>query len=694
MRRSILAVLAFLVIPLAAQQPTPRELFERARLLEESNRSLAEAIAVYTQVAARSDERELAAAALLRVGLLHQRAGRTTEAERVFRRLVTGYADQAAIASQARERLTAAGETAGPGVLGARRVWDDPVGAPLASPSPDGRSLSFTDWTTGDLALRDLASGSTRRLTNGGLTSPGPGGYAYGSRFSPDGARVVFNWFKDDGSSFDLRTVRIDTLDERVLYRNDQLSYFQPYDWSQDGTRVLMLFTRLDGVNQIASISMRDGSARILKTLDWRPPGGMAFSPDGRWVVYDFRPSDEAPERDVYVLAADGSRETRLIEHAADDFALGWAPNGHTVLFASDRTGTYGAWTIDVADGRAAGAPQLVRADIGARVDPIGFDRTGRFYYFATTALTEIYTASLDLATGRTVVAPAPLPGRVVGMNELTDWSPDGRSLALLRQPPGRAAKQIVIRTPSGNEEREIRPDLGSLTNWLRWSPDGAAILVSGRDRRNRDGLFRVDAHTGATTAIVRPNPRSPRPEWAADGKGLFYLRRDDTCACVVRRDLATGEEVEVFRMPRSDRSVTMAPSPDGRHLAVLWFGPPGRSPSLSLVPAGGGEARALYEGDDLAWFNFVAWMPDSRFVLFGRHQAERRRVVVWRVAVEGGAPVRLDLAMEGLRDLRVSPDGIHVAFTAGQNRGEVWVLENLLASSSGRAASRLQRLN
>lgn len=34
--------------------------------------------------------------------------------------------------------------------------------------SPDGRYLSFWDWRTGDLAVRDLQTGQDRRLTSEG----------------------------------------------------------------------------------------------------------------------------------------------------------------------------------------------------------------------------------------------------------------------------------------------------------------------------------------------------------------------------------------------------------------------------------------------------------------------------------------------------------------------------------------------
>ena len=37
-----------------------------------------------------------------------------------------------------------------------------------AAISPDGRFLTYTDWSTGDLALQDLKTGEKRHLTNKG----------------------------------------------------------------------------------------------------------------------------------------------------------------------------------------------------------------------------------------------------------------------------------------------------------------------------------------------------------------------------------------------------------------------------------------------------------------------------------------------------------------------------------------------
>jgi Tol biopolymer transport system component len=657
---------------------SPRALFERARMLEESNNKLTDAIRLYTQVAAQSADRQLAAAAQLRIGLLHERLGQKAEAQRAFRAVVDRYADQSDIVRQAKERFSAAAPP--PGGLSARQVWAGLTAAPLGTTSGDGRYLSLTDWTDGSLAVRDLTTGAMRKLTRGGITQ----GFAYGSVFAPDGGSIAFNWIHQPSSALELRVMRVETQAERVLYRNDQLRYFQPFDWSQDGTRLLMLFSRLDGTNQIAVLSVADGSTQILKTLDWRSPATMRFSPDGRWILYDFPSRDQAPERDVFLLAADGRRETRIVDHPANDEVLGWSPDGKTLLFVSDRTGAPGAWTLQLADGAPAGAPQLLRADLSARLRPLGLTRAGAFYYFASTSVRDVYTADFDLGAGRPIGSPSPMLSRFVGGYESADWSPDGRRLAVITQPPGLGDKRLLIHSADG--DREIPLQL-SPVNWPRWSPDGRSILVSGRDRKNRRGFFRVDVHSGATTELLLEpagNSMRMRAAWAQDGKSILYARRTDECLCVIRRDLSTGMEHTILHTPGSDRMMTIAPSPDGTRVAVLSFDEGRQRPVLSVVPAAGGPTRALYEAEDLAWFSLLDWTPDSGAILFGRNGSpEPGKIGVWRVPAEGGDPSSLALAMEGLRDLRLRSDGRRLAFTAGVDKGDVWMMENFLPAST-----------
>lgn len=671
-------LLPALLIAAPTAQSSPREVFERARMLEESNHKLTEAIALYTQVTADSKDRQLAATALLRIGLIHERLGHKAEAERAFRTVLTIYADQADTARQARERLPAA--TAASPSFVARRVWEGLVTEPLGRVSPDGRYLSYTDWADGSLSLRDLTAGTARRLTGGAILQ----GFVFGSLFAPDGMAVAFNWLNSGSSPPELRTIRLDTQKELTLFRSDELKYFQPVDWSQDGTRILMVLTRRDATNQIGTIAVPGGSLRVLKTLDSRAPLGIRFSPDGRWIVYDFPATDRGSERDLFVIAADGSREARLAEHPAHDVVLGWSPDGRSVLFSSDRTGSNGAWTVPIVDGRAAAAPRLVRAELGPRVLPLGFTRAGAFYYYASTSISDVYTADFDLSSRRVVQPPAAIPGRFVGAYESADWSPDGNSLAIITQPPGLADKRLVIQSRAGRTEREIPLEL-SPVQWPRWSPDGTSVLLTGRHPRLRRGFYRLNVKTGTLADLLLESSGGRRAEWTRDGKSLLYARRDaDDCLCVVRRDISTGTETVVYRTPRSDRQMTLAPSPDGSRVAVLWHDAVRERPTLTVVPLDGGGSRTLFDGEDLAWFSLLAWTPDSSAILVGRNGTpEAGKVGVWRIPAAGGEPAFIDLAMEGLRDLRVSPDGRRIVFTAGVNRGDVWVMENFLPSGA-----------
>ena len=92
--------------------------------------------------------------------------------------------------------------------------------------SPDGRQLTFVDWSTGDLAIRDLDTGEDRRLTNKGSWLESSE-FAEYSIISPDGASVAYAWRRDDGT-YELRLVGIDVSGDRPLARGSALEYILP----------------------------------------------------------------------------------------------------------------------------------------------------------------------------------------------------------------------------------------------------------------------------------------------------------------------------------------------------------------------------------------------------------------------------------------------------------------------------------
>ena len=456
-----------------AEQPTrARQLLQEAIHEEEALGNTTAAVDLYERVlsAATAEEGGVAATAQLRLGLLYERLGRTTEAQRAFGHVVSDYPDQPEQVSAAQVRLAAFTQPASSSetAMVTRRVWRTTGGGLGGSLTPDGRSLTFTDWTTSDLAVRELATGTTRRLTDQRSTPEYD--YAWSSATSPDGRQVVFRWFNGEKGQYEIRTVGFDGSDPRVLYASEDLQYALPYQWSPDGRHILALFAQKDRTTQIVLIPVDDGSARVLKTLDWREPTGMGFSPDGRFITYAVPPDANTEESDIFVLAADGSREIPLVQDPANDVFPTWTPDGQYVLFHSDRTGAMGTWVTKVADGRPAGPPTLIKPDIG-RSEPLGFTPEGAFYYVVEAGTRDIFTAEIDPGTGELLTPPAKAVEHFTGSNHLPAWSPDGRSLAYISQrsavPPERV---IAIRSLETGEERELSVNLSSLSVYPRFS--------------------------------------------------------------------------------------------------------------------------------------------------------------------------------------------------------------------------------
>ena len=74
-----------------------------------------------------------------------------------------------------------------------RQISPDPTLAGPGGPSPDGRLLSYVDQS-GDLAIHGIATGKRWALT-GNSSSKTPAGYAETSRFTSDGARLLYVWY-------------------------------------------------------------------------------------------------------------------------------------------------------------------------------------------------------------------------------------------------------------------------------------------------------------------------------------------------------------------------------------------------------------------------------------------------------------------------------------------------------------------
>lgn len=651
-----------------------RELFERARMLEESNNKLADAIALYTQVASQSSDRRLAATAHLRAGLLHERLGQKDDAVKAFTTVARDYADQPQLADRARARLATLPLTRPAGSQTASRlVWSGHEVDTQGSVSPDGRYISYVERGLANLAVYNVATRTSSRITD--LHSPGSQ-LAMGSRIASDSRQVVFAWLTE-GRVVELRTAQIGRPGVRTIYRNPEFVP-DPFGWSADGRRIFAVLEGRTGSIQIAELPAAGGDVRVLKTFDWRFPDA-SLSPDGKWIAYAIRSSDAAAKGDLFLLAVDGSIEVPIDRHAADDASPIWAPDGSGVVFVSDRGGALDLWFIPVAGGRPQGPARMVKQNVG-RGRPLGFAPDGKLFYGTGKGAVDVYVGSIDLAVPRASAGLPPVTERFVGGNYAPDWSPDGTRLIYVSvrtaASGGGAGKTIVVRSMADGRERDLTPRL-QYFHRPRWAPDGRTIVAQGKGLAGPAALFAIDPEDGSASALVKGDgERFPAFQtWSRDGSTLFYSENAPDGRRIIARDMASG----VGRAIHDEGGGEKAASPDGKWVAIVLVMPDAPS-TIRLVPAAGGPARdlvVLHPPDRVQYFGGLSWTPDGKGLLFVKESGDRRELCHVDVATGRIAPT--GLAPAGLTYVRLHPDGRQIAYSAGTREEEVWVIENFL---------------
>jgi Tol biopolymer transport system component len=653
-----IAVLAAALMAFGLQSsPEHKVLFEKAKFAMETKGDLNEAIKLFSELIQKyPGEREYAAKSQLYIGLCNEKLG-NAEARKAYERVVSDYADQSEIVAQARVRLAALGGPGGAGGLVTRRVLTDAsgVGEVLTA---DGKYIRGIDWETGDVVQFEIASGQRTRITNRGPWSETEKSYEY-QAFSRDGKQIAYNSYTKDWVP-QLRIRNLDGSGLRTLY-TEKGAYVQPWDWSPDAGSILALRELNKGI-ELTLISTADGSVRVLRSIT--SPLFLferaSFSPDGRSVAFSFVGEGSPPHGDVFLMTADGRNEVVVAGHPAEDRLLRWTADGTSLVFLSDRSGTWDIWTVHITGGKQQGEPELLKKDFGYFADVLGFAPDGSCYYKTDTALGRFYNGAVDLETGKVLVPPTPVTTRYTGPPSQTTWSPDGRNLAYLsrRGGIGPGNNILTIRSAATGEERFLSPRLRFI-NLISWAPDGRSIIALGITE-TEDGLFRIDSETSAITKLAGQGRFAPR--LCPDGKTLVFVAEGPI---IKKRNLDTGEESEVVK-----GGMFYDLSPDGREVVFEAKG------AVKTVSLNGGEPRELFRG--LAQYYNLKWTRDGRYII-----AQARGTAsseIWRVPAQGGTPLKLGLSVPNLQYFALHPDNSRFAFSVNEgSKSELWVMENFL---------------
>ncbi|MEN3339107.1 MAG: eukaryotic-like serine/threonine-protein kinase [Acidobacteriota bacterium] len=552
-------------------------------------------------------------------------------------------------------------------------------------PSPDGRLLSYVTLE-GNLALFDLESGETRRLTNKGDSAESAESQM---AISPDSRWLAYTWAALDGA-FELRVIQTDGKSPRVLLRRNDVDFPMPVAWSGDGSHLLVVLEMKRKDIEIALVSLDSGRVDVIRSLRAPVPRQVSLSPDGAFVVYDHPATAESADRDIFIARVSDGHEERLVTHPANDLFPFWSAAGDEIIFSSDRAGSLGLWALPVSSGRAAGGPVALHRDLG-RFYPLGLTEAGTLYYMLQTGMVDVYTAPLVSPRSDRVGIPEAVSSTFVGSNNSSSWSPDARFLAYVSVrgavDTDPFSRVLAIRNVVDGTERLLHPPLAFFIA-PRWSHDSRTILVRGTDLDGRAGSFLVDAVTGAVhgtmlATSVRGQTAVGNVAWSPGGDRLWF---DRPGVGLFERATVGGTPKKILDYA-AEGLASIVPQPEGFRVspngrALAFYGTDKNTgPGVTVLKVKFFEdpSRELVRLTRPDVFTSLAWAADGTGLLYSR-RANQSATSLWWISTGGGEPRQAGLTLNGLRGLDVRSDGRALTFTAGAPKYELWKMDNLLS--------------
>jgi Tol biopolymer transport system component len=300
---------------------------------------------------------------------------------------------------------------------------------------------------------------------------------------------AAIQWQAGSGST-EIRLIDLETREVTSLFSSEAISWLVPRDFSADGESLAVHYQENDGV-RLGILSVRDASLRPLVSTAWSPWTTMFFSPGGEYIAYDLPAAGFQSLRDVFIVSTDGSSRRPVTSHPADDRLVGWAPDGRSLLYASEREGRMPLFEVRISDGRLA----YRRGSMGG-------------------------VAVRNMATGEETV-----------LTRATTFAiaPDGRRLAFVER-GDEDVRRIMVSAFDGEPRRvhEILPAGTSPLGFLRWTADGARIIF-GRwiDDRPVPTAFSVPVSGGPATEFDSRIPGHSSLAIHPDGRAVAFETLD-----------------------------------------------------------------------------------------------------------------------------------------------------------------------
>jgi len=445
---------------------------------------------------------------------------------------------------------------------------------------------------------------------------------------------------------------------------------------------------------------------KIVQVTTTGNAGAAALSPDQRYVVYALR--DGATESLWVQQLATGSNIQVLAPDQVHFVAVGFTPDGNYVMFVrSDKSTTNFRYLYQMPV--LGGAPRQLVRDVDSAP---AFSPDGQQMAFIRGTLNpsgnQVVVVNADGSGERVLADRKGFGGGGINVS----WSADGKNLAIVSPETRGDSNRWILETILA-KSGEVR-DLHSFTVptvATAWLPDGSGLVVVGADTQTfRGQLWFVSYPKGEisrfTNDLTSYNPCCL--DITRDGKSLVVLQGTmSSDIWVSKPDGSQAKQItsadpqglsldwvgnRIAARNQSGQWILM--DPDGSNSVPLTND---RDPHFQLSACADGQNvlySSLHDGVFELWRSRgdgsspVKLVPQG--ILGGALcSADSKSAVyvasgaIWRVPVEGGTPVKLDLP---LSQFNFSPDGKMMFYPSQKIEGGSMHVKLIVAPAEGGA--------
>jgi tricorn protease len=224
----------------------------------------------------------------------------------------------------------------------------------------------------------------------------------------------------------------------------------------------------------------------------------MAVAPSGKEVAYIVR-------GEIFVSSVEGGVTKRITNTPEQERFLSYSPDGETLLYASERTGTWKIYQT-----------QKVRKE-----EP---------YFYASTLLKEeaVISTAVD--------------------NYQPQYSPDGKEIAFIED--RRSLK--ILNIASKQTRTLLTPNelyyMGDGDQYFRWSPDSKWVLVEySPTMANSEVVMLPSDGKGKMINLTESGYNDYRPKWVNDGKQILWFSDRDGLRSYANSGARQGDVYTMF---------------------------------------------------------------------------------------------------------------------------------------------------